>query len=81
MSDGAKNEAAKNDGRRRDDDAPETESERRTTNLILLGIIAAVIGCAIWLGNAMLDARKADECMSSGRSSCGPIVNPVPPPR
>jgi hypothetical protein len=66
---------------RRGDDAPETESERRTTNLILLGIIAAVIGCALWLGNAMLDARKADECMSSGRSSCGPIANPVPPPR
>jgi hypothetical protein len=66
---------------RRGDDAPETESERRTTNLILLGIVAAVIGCALWLGNAMLDARKADECMASGRSSCGPIANPVPPPR
>jgi hypothetical protein len=69
------------DGRRRDEDAPETESERRTTNLILLGIAAAVIACALWLGNAMLDARKADECMGSGRSSCGPIANPVPPPR
>jgi hypothetical protein len=67
-----------NDGRRHDD-APETESERRTTNLILLGIAAAVIGCALWLGNAMLDARKADECM--GRSNCAPITNPVPPPR
>ena len=69
-----------NDERSRDD-APETESERRTTNLILLGIIAAVIGCAVWLGNAMLDARKADECMASGRSNCAPIANPVPPPR
>jgi hypothetical protein len=68
-----------NDERRRDGDAPETESERRTTNLILLGIIAAVIGCAVWLGNAMLDARKADECM--GRTNCTPIANPVPPPR
>ena len=76
-----KERQGKNDERRRDDDAPETESERRTTNLILLGIIAAVIGCAIWLGNAMLDARKADECMASGRSSCGPITTPVPPPR
>jgi hypothetical protein len=75
------NDGAKNDERSRDGDPPETESERRTTNLILLGIIAAVIGCAIWLGNAMLDARKADECMASGRSSCGPITNPVAPPR
>ena len=61
-----------NDERRRDD-APETESERRTTNLILLGIIAAVIGCAVWLGNAMLDARKADECISQGRIKCASI--------
>jgi hypothetical protein len=66
---------------RRGDDAPETESERRTTNLILLGIIAAVIGCAVWLGNAMLDARKADECMAAGRTNCAPIANPLPPPR
>jgi hypothetical protein len=65
----------------RRDDAPESESERRTTNLILLAIVAAVIGCALWLGNAMLDARRADECMGSGRSNCAPIANPVPPPR
>jgi hypothetical protein len=67
-----------NDGPRRDD-APESESERRTTNLLLLGIVAAVVACALWLGNAMLDARKADECM--GRSNCAPIANPLPPPR
>jgi hypothetical protein len=65
-----------NDERRRDD-APETASERRTTNLILLGITVAVIGCALWLGNAMLDARKADECM--GRRNCAPIAVPAPP--
>jgi hypothetical protein len=35
----------------------------------------------VWLGNAMLDARKANECMASGRSNCTPIANPVPPPR
>jgi hypothetical protein len=52
-----------NDRRPRDDDAPETESERRTTNLILLA------------------ARRADECMSSGRRNCGPISAPTPPPR
>jgi hypothetical protein len=66
-----------NDQRRRDD-PPETESERRTTNLILLAIVIAVVGSAVWLGNAMLDARRADECMSSGRRNCEPIANPVP---
>jgi hypothetical protein len=70
-----------NDQRPRDDDAPETESERRTTNLILLAIVAAVIGCAVWLGNAMLDARRADECISSGRHNCEPIAVPAPSPR
>jgi hypothetical protein len=64
-----------NDQRSRDDDAPETDSERRTTNLILLAIVIAVVGGGLWLSNAMLDARRADECM--GRRNCNPIS--VPP--
>ena len=32
-----------------------------------------LIGGGIWLANAMIDARKADECMSSGRRNCNPI--------
>jgi hypothetical protein len=68
-----------NDQRSRDDDAPETDSERRTTNLILLAIVIAVVGGGLWLSNAMLDARRADECM--GRSNCNPISMPTPPPR
>jgi len=63
------------------DDAPETESERRNTNLILLAIIVVIVGSALWLGNAMLDARRADECMSSGRRNCEPISAPVAPQR
>jgi hypothetical protein len=70
-----------NDQRRRDDDGPETDSERRTTNLILLAIVVAIVGSAVWLGNAMLDARRADECMSSGRRNCGPISVPTEPQR
>jgi hypothetical protein len=70
-----------NDQRHREDDAPETESERRSANLILLAIVAAVVGTAVWLGNAMLDARRADDCMSSGRRNCGPISEPAPSPR
>jgi hypothetical protein len=68
-----------NDQHPRDGDAPETDSERRTTNLILLAIVIAVVGSAVWLGNAMLDARRADECM--GRRNCNPISMPTPPPR
>jgi hypothetical protein len=67
-----------NDQRPRDD-APETDAERRNTNLILLAIIIVIIGGALWLGDALLDARRADECM--GRSNCEPISVPTQPQR
>jgi hypothetical protein len=59
----------------RDDD--ETDADRRTANIILLVGAAVLIGGGIWLVNAMLDARRADECMSSGRRNCNPIAAPV----
>jgi hypothetical protein len=36
-----------------------------------------LIGGGIWLVNAMLDARRADECLSSGRRNCNPIEVPA----
>jgi hypothetical protein len=59
----------------RDDD--ETDADRRTANIILLVGAAVLIAGGIWLVNAMLDARRADECMSSGRRNCNPIAVPV----
>jgi hypothetical protein len=64
-----------------DDDAPETPGERRMINLLLVAIILLIFGAAFWLGDALLDARRADECIASGRSTCGPVTVPVPPPR
>jgi hypothetical protein len=55
----------------------EQERERTTTNIVLLLIFVAVVGVGVWLANAMLDARRADECISSGRRNCNPID--VPP--
>jgi hypothetical protein len=52
---------------------PESEEDRRLVNIILLVGAALLIGSGIWLANAMIDARKADECMSSGRRNCNPI--------
>ena len=40
-------------------------------------IFAALVGIGVWLSNAMIDARRADECISSGRRNCNPIE--VPP--
>ena len=34
------------------------------------------VGVGVWLANAMIDARKADDCMSSGRRNCNPIEVP-----
>jgi hypothetical protein len=55
----------------------ETEAERRTANIMLIVGFLVLVGSGIWLVNAMLDARKADECMSSGRRNCNPIETPA----
>ena len=59
-------------------DAHKAEDRERTiTNIVLLLIFAVLVGIGVWISNAMLDARRADECISSGRRNCAPIE--VPP--
>ena len=56
---------------------PEQEArDRRAANIFLLvaGIVLVVVG--VWLADAMIDARQADDCMSSGRRNCNPIEAP-----
>ena len=56
---------------------PEEEArDRRAANIFLLvaGLLLVAIG--VWLANAMIDARRADDCMSSGRRNCSPIEVP-----
>jgi hypothetical protein len=61
-------------------DEPETESERRRANMILLaGALVIVVG-GIWLVNALVDARKSEECFESGRHNCNPISVPISEP-
>ena len=50
--------------------------DRRAANIFLLVAGAVLVGIGIWLANAMIDARKADDCMSSGRRNCNPIEAP-----
>jgi hypothetical protein len=61
-----------------DRDGPETASERRLVNMLIISIILVICGAAFWLGDALLDARRADECMASGRRNCAPITVPAP---
>jgi hypothetical protein len=55
------------------EDDEETERDRRVTNIFLLVAAALFIGAGVWLVDAMLAARKADECMSAGRRNCSPV--------
>ena len=54
----------------------DNEQEQRGGNLMLLVLFVVIVGIGIWLINAMLDARHADECMTQGRRNCNPIEAP-----
>jgi hypothetical protein len=58
--------------------APEQEArDRRAANIFLLAAGAVLVGIGVWLANAMVDARHADDCLSSGRRNCNPIEAPA----
>jgi hypothetical protein len=56
-----------------DPDAPETEAERRRANIMLLGGAIVLVVVGVWLVNALVDARKSEECFESGRRNCNPV--------
>jgi hypothetical protein len=56
---------------------PEQEARaRRAANIFLLVAGIVLVGIGVWLANAMIDARRADDCLSSGRRNCNPIETP-----
>jgi hypothetical protein len=69
------------DHQKQNDDRAEArrveERERTITNIVLVLIFLALVGIGVWLSNALIDARRADECISAGRRNCTPIE--VPP--
>jgi len=36
-----------------------------------------LVGSGIWLANAMVTAKKADDCLASGRRNCFPVDVPA----
>jgi hypothetical protein len=54
-------------------DDGEDERDRRATNIFLLAAAVLFIGAGVWLVDALLAARKADECISAGRRNCAPV--------
>ncbi len=55
----------------------EEERDRRAANIFLLVAAVLFIGIGIWLVDAMLAARQADNCMSAGRRNCSPVEAPL----
>ena len=56
----------------------EADENRGLTNLVLLIGFLVLVGGGIWLVDAMLDARRADECITSGRRNCSEPIRPQP---
>ena len=54
----------------------EDERDRRVANIFLLVAAALFIGAGIWLVDALLAARKADECLSGSRNCAHPVRPP-----
>jgi hypothetical protein len=58
------------------ENAPLNERDRTVTNLIILLVVVALVGAGVWLANTMLDVRKIQDCVASGRRNCAPIATP-----
>jgi hypothetical protein len=56
------------------DDEPESDADRRRANLIILAVVALLILGGLWVVNALIDARKAEECLESGRRNCDSLT-------
>jgi len=59
-----------------DNDPPETERQRTMINIGVAVFLAVLVGAGIWLANAIVDVRKTQDCVMSGRRNCAPITTP-----
>jgi hypothetical protein len=55
---------------------PEDERDHRAATVFLLVAAALLIGVGVWLVDAMIAARRADECIAAGRRNCIPLELP-----
>jgi hypothetical protein len=61
-----------------DDRDTSTKGDDTVSNVVLLLLFAVVVGAGVWLVSALLDARKADDCITQGRRDCAPVTVPRP---
>jgi len=50
---------------------------RMLMNLIAVLVALVLVGCGIWLMNAIVQMRKAQDCVLSGRRNCMTIEAPI----
>jgi hypothetical protein len=50
---------------------------RMLTNVIVMVVVVLLIGCGVWLMNAIVQLRKNQDCALTGRRNCAPINTPV----
>jgi len=58
------------------EDPEETPQERRNTNIALVAFFVILVASGIWIVDQMLEAKKAQDCLSAGRRNCTPIDVP-----
>jgi hypothetical protein len=59
-----------------DEQQPETERQRTAANIGIAVFLAVLVGAGIWLANTIVDVRKTQDCVISGRRNCAPIATP-----
>ena len=69
--------SASNDQKPKSPEDANEERDRRAANIFLLVAAVIFIGAGVWLVDAMITAKKADDCMSAGRRNCSPIDVPA----
>lgn len=53
--------------------------DRRLANIVLAVGFVVLVGIGVWLADAMVTAKKADDCLASGRRNCFPVDVPARP--
>ena len=69
--------AAQKPGSDERDPDDDEEGDRKLANIVLVVGFVVLVAAGIWLANAMVDAKKADDCLSSGRRNCIPLDVPT----
>jgi hypothetical protein len=58
-------------------DDPDDYRHRMVLNGVVLGLVVTLVCGALWIGNTLIEVRKTQDCVLSGKRNCAHIN--VPP--